>query len=121
MKAIKGLVLLILSYLTVSVTFAAESHRDAMKVGGGKFSAMESTDVSIKDNFLKTIQVYLVSAYGIIAVGVLIFIGFRLFSARGNEAEFKQAWIALAYTVVGLAIAPLAFAIIRIVTGFTLS
>ncbi len=48
----------------------------------------------------------------------MIFIGFRLFTAKGDPEEFKKAWIALIYVVVGLTIAPLAYAVVRIVTGF---
>lgn len=56
----------------------------------------------------------------ITAVGVFIYLGFRLFTARGNEEDFKKAWTALAYAVVGLAIVPLSYVAVKIVLGFTL-
>lgn len=42
--------------------------------------------------------------------------GFKLISARGNEEEFKKAWIALVYVVMGLTIPPLSYVAVRIVT-----
>ena len=109
----------ILAILASPTVFGA-STQDLLKVGGGTNSASAETDISLKDNFIKTIQVYLVSAYGIIAVGVLIYTGFKLFSAQGNPEEFKKAWIALLYVGIGLAIAPLAYVVVRISLGFTI-
>ncbi len=121
MKRLTTFLILALGLVLMGTAFADQSTADLMLVGGGTSSAMADTNVSLKDNFLKTIQVYLISAYGLIAVGIFIFIGFRLFNARGNPQEFKQAWVAFAYTVVGLSLAPLAFVIVRIVTGFSIS
>ena len=52
---------------------------------------------------------------------MFIYLGFRLFTARGNEEEFKKAWIALAYAAVGLAVVPLSYIAVKIVLGFTIS
>lgn len=104
-----------------SPTVFGASTQELLKVSGGKNSASADTNISLKDNFIKTIQVYLVSAYGIIAVGVLIYTGFKLFNAQGNPEEFKKAWIALLYVGIGLAIAPMAYVVVRIVLGFTIS
>jgi hypothetical protein len=52
---------------------------------------------------------------------MLIYTGFKLFSASGDEGEFKKAWIALLYVVIGLAIAPLAYVVVRIVSGVSFS
>lgn len=49
----------------------------------------------------------------------MIFIGFKLFTAKGDPGEFKKAWLALIYVAVGLIVAPLAYAVVRIVTGFS--
>jgi membrane protein DedA with SNARE-associated domain len=57
---------------------------------------------------------------GIISVGVFLYIGYTLFTAQGNEEEFKKAWKALVYAVIGLAVMPLAYIAVKIVTGFTL-
>lgn len=76
-------------------------------------------DVSIKDDFLGTIQNYLFTLVGIVAVGMFIFTGFRLFSARGDEKEYSQAWKAFAYTIIGLVVIPLSFVLVKVVLGFT--
>ena len=73
---------------------------DVLLVGGGKNSAESSTNVTIQGNFLKTIQVYLLGAYAVIAIGSMIFIGFKLFTAKGDPGEFKKAWLALTYVAV---------------------
>lgn len=75
--------------------------------------------MTIQDNFLKTIQSYLLGAYVVVAIGSMVFIGYRLFTAKGDPEEFKKAWIALVYIVIGLTIAPLAYVAVRIVSGFS--
>lgn len=90
-----------------------------LQVGGGDNSANSSTNVTFKNNFLKNIQVYFMGLLGIVSVSVFLYIGFTLFTARGNEEEFKKAWKALIYVVVGLAVMPLAYIVVKIVTGFT--
>jgi hypothetical protein len=102
--------------LTSSVAYAA-SAQDLLLVGGGKNSATgTNTNITLKDNILPTIQVYLLATYSAVAIGMLIYMGFKLYAAQGDEGEFKKAWIALVYVIVGLAIAPLAYIVVRIVT-----
>lgn len=100
-------------------TFAAFDAKSVLFVENGNNSAEANSDVNIQNNFLRVIQVYLLAAYAIVAIGSLIFIGFKLFTARGDEGEFKKAWVALTYTIVGLVIAPLAYVVVRVVSGFT--
>ena len=100
------------------VAFA--SARDNLLVSGGTNSATgDNTAISFKDNILPTIQVYLLAAYAVIAIGMLIYAGFKLYAASWDEAEFKKAWIALVYIIVGLAVAPMAYIVVRIVTWFS--
>jgi len=103
--------------MTISPSFAI-SQSDLL-VGGGSNSAEANTTVDIQSDFLKTIQVYLLGAYAVIAIGSMIFIGFKLFTAKGDPGEFKKAWIAFVYIAMGLAIAPLAYVVVRIVSGFS--
>lgn len=88
-------------------------------VGGGENSANGATNVTLQGNFLRNIQVYIMGLLGIISVSVFLYIGFILFTAQGKEEEFKKAWTALVYAVIGLAVIPLAFIVVKIVTGFT--
>lgn len=90
-----------------------------LQVGGGDNSANGATNVTFKDNFLRNIQVYIMGLLGIVSVSVFLYIGYMLFTAQGKEEDFKNAWKALTYAVVGLAVIPLAFIVVKIVTGFT--
>lgn len=94
--------------------------KEAMLVDGGDASANASTDVTFKGNFLTSAQNLMFSVMAIVTVGVFVILGTKLFMARGNEEEFKKAWVALSYAVVGLALIPASFAIVRIVTGFNI-
>lgn len=95
--------------------------RDAMLVEGGNASASANTDVTFRGNFLVSAQNLLFSVVAIVTVGVFVYLGFKLVSARGNEEEFKKAWVAFTYAVVGLALIPAAYAIVRIISGFNIS
>lgn len=76
--------------------------------------------MTIQGNFLTTAERYISGLLAIVAVGVFIYLGFKLFTAHGNEEEFKKAWTALSYAVVGLAVVPLSYVVIKVVLGFTL-
>lgn len=104
-----------------AISRASAVSRDAMLVDGGDASANASTDVTFKGNFLSTAQNLMFSVMAIVAVGVFVFLGVKLVMARGNEEEFKKAWVALSYAVVGLALIPAAYAIVRIVTGLNIN
>lgn len=108
-----------LSAFVQNRAFAAS--REAMLVDGGLASANSSTDVTFVGSILPSLQNLLFSVMAIVTVGVFVYLGFKLVSARGNEEEFKKAWVALAYAVVGLALIPASYAIIRIVTGFNIT
>ena len=96
------------------------SAKDNLLVGWGTNSATgDNTVIGFRENILPTIQVYLLAAYAVIAIGMLIYAGFKLYSASGDEAEFKKAWIAMVYIIVGLSVAPLAYIVVRIVTWFS--
>lgn len=95
--------------------------RGDMLVGGGDASANGSTGVTFRSGFLSSAQNFLFSMVAIVAVAVFVYLGFKLVSARGNEEEFKKAWVALTYAVVGLALIPASYAIVRILTGFNIS
>jgi hypothetical protein len=110
-------ILIFLSTLFTSSVALAASAQDLLLVSGGTNSATgNNTNISLKDNILPTIQVYLLAAYSAVAIGMLIYMGFKLYAAQGDEGEFKKAWIALVYVFGGLAVAPLAYIIVRIVT-----
>ncbi|MDD5770063.1 MAG: hypothetical protein PHE25_03780 [Candidatus Gracilibacteria bacterium] len=53
---------------------------------------------------------------GFIAIGVFLYFGFKLILAKGNEEEFKKTVMGLIYAIVGLAIIPLAWGVVKIAT-----
>ncbi len=63
-----GYILLGLIPATIHASTEPVITPDLLLVGGGKNSAESSTDVTIQGNFLKTIQVYLLGAYAVIAI-----------------------------------------------------
>jgi hypothetical protein len=95
--------------------------QEAMLVEGGDASASAASDVTFRGNFLTSAQNLLFSFVAIVTVGVFVYLGFKLVSARGNEEEFKKTWVAISYAVVGLALIPAAYAIVRIMSGFNIS
>lgn len=90
-----------------------------MLVSGGDNSANADVNVSFKDNLLKGIQTYMIGLLGIVTVSVFLYVGYTLFTAQGKEEDFKKSWKALTYAVVGLAVMPLSYIVVKIVTGFT--
>lgn len=95
--------------------------KDAMLVDGGNASANGSTDVTFQGNFLTSAQSLMFSLMAIVSVGVFVFLGYKLMTAQGNEEEFKKAWVALTYAVIGLALIPASYAIVRIVSGVNIN
>ncbi|MFA6090526.1 MAG: pilin [Candidatus Gracilibacteria bacterium] len=90
-----------------------------LQVGGGNNSANAGTNVTLQGNFLRNIQTYIMGLLGIVTVGIFLYIGYTLFTAQGKEEDFKNAWKALIYAVIGLAVIPLGYIVVKIVTGFT--
>lgn len=62
----------------------------------------------------------MIGLLGIVSVSVFLYIGYNLFTAQGKEEEFKKAWVALVYAIIGLAVIPLAYIAVKIFTGFSL-
>ncbi|MDD2487317.1 MAG: hypothetical protein PHS92_03035 [Candidatus Gracilibacteria bacterium] len=79
---------------------------------------VNKNNVNFSDNFIKVIEKYIFGLVGVIAVSVFIYIAYMLFTAEGKEDEMKKAVKALTYAIVGLAIIPLSYVVIKIVTGF---
>jgi uncharacterized membrane protein YczE len=56
----------------------------------------------------------------LIAIGVFLYIGIKLATARGNPEEFKKAWMQFIYAVIGIFIVSAAWAIVKLVAGINL-
>jgi len=56
----------------------------------------------------------------LIAIGVFLYIGFKLVVARWNPEEFKKALNTLIYAVIGIFIVSFAWAAVRLVAGLNI-
>lgn len=80
---------------------------------------IKNEKASIKNNFLKNIQKYILWIVGIVAVSMFFYIWYELSTAEWKQEQFTK-WIkALSYLIVWLAVIPLAYIVIKITTGFT--
>lgn len=77
------------------------------------------TGVSLKDNFLKTILRYLLWIVGIVSLSVFIYIWYELATAEWKQEKFTKAIKALVYLIVGLAVIPLSYIVVKVTTWFS--
>lgn len=59
---------------------------------------------------------FLFSILAIVSIAVFVFYGFKLVVARWSEEEFKKALTGFLYVVIGLAIIPLAWWAVKIIS-----
>gem|GEM_PF-2562006 len=52
----------------------------------------------------------------VLAIGLFVYLGIKLLIARGNEEEYKKAMLGFVYAISGLAIIPLAYALVTFVS-----
>ncbi|MBP8016489.1 hypothetical protein KAZ01_00630 [Candidatus Gracilibacteria bacterium] len=83
---------------------------------GADLTIGQDNNISLMQ-ILKSIQNYILAFVGIITIGTFIYIGARLVMAEGKQEEFNKAMKAIIYVVLGLAIIPLSYIVIKIVTG----
>ena len=95
--------------------FASVDLHSVMQVTQVEGAGGETTD--LQNNIFKKIQDLLFAISTVVVIGMLIYSGFRLFSAQGDPAEYKKAWTSVIYIAVGLAVLPLAYVLVKIVTG----
>lgn len=60
---------------------------------------------------------FLFTILWLIAIWVFLYFWFKLISSRGNEEDFKKALMWFVYAVIGLAIIPLAWWAVRLITS----
>jgi hypothetical protein len=80
---------------------------------------VDANDVSIKDNFLRVAQKYILWIVWIVAISMFIYIWFQLSTAEWKADQFAKAMKWLVYLAVWLAIIPLAYIVIKVATWFT--
>ncbi len=60
---------------------------------------------------------FLFAILWLIAIGVFLYFWFKLISSRGNEEEFKKALMWFVYAIIWLAIIPLAWWVVRLISS----
>ena len=78
-------------------------------------SEMKGKSIDGKDGLIKTVVNILLWAVGILSVIMIIFSGFRYITSAGDASKTKSAQSTLIYSVVGLIVAIMAWAIVNMV------
>ena len=80
-------------------------------------SEMKGKSIDGKDGLIKTVVNVLLWAVGILSVIMIIFSGLRYITSAGDASKTKSAQSTLTYSVVGLIVAIMAYAIVNMVTN----
>ena len=80
-------------------------------------SEMKGKSIDGKDGLIKTVVNVLLWAVGILSVIMIIFSGFRYITSAGDASKTKSAQSTLTYSVVGLIVAIMAYAIVNMVVN----
>ena len=78
-------------------------------------SEMKGKSIDGKDGLIKTVVNVLLWAVGVLSVIMIIFSGFRYITSSGDASKTKSAQSTLIYSVVGLIVAIMAWAIVNMV------
>jgi hypothetical protein len=78
-------------------------------------SEMQGKSIDGKDGLIKTVVNVLLWAVGVLSVIMIIFSGFRYITSSGDASKTKSAQSTLIYSVVGLIVAIMAWAIVNMV------
>ena len=78
-------------------------------------SEMQGKSIDGDSGLIKTVVNVLLWAVGILSVIMIIFSGFRYITSAGDASKTKSAQSTLTYSVVGLIVAIMAYAIVNMV------
>lgn len=115
-----------LSTLVTSPVFADQEklQRDILPTWSESQNIWVLSWVSDTTNVLDAVLAYVRdSIFGLmwmIAIGVFLYIWFKLVVARWNPEEFKKALNTLIYAVIGIFVVSFAFAAVRLVAGLNI-
>ena len=80
-------------------------------------SEMKGKSIDGDKGLIKTVVNVLLWAVGVLSVIMIIFSGFRYITSSGDASKTKSAQSTLIYSVVGLIVAIMAYAIVNMVTN----
>lgn len=78
---------------------------------------MENKSIAGEGGLISILINFLLWAVGILSVAMIIFSGFRYITSAGDASKTKSAQSTLIYSVVGLIVAIMAYAIVNMVTN----
>lgn len=87
----------------------------------GSFSTLTSaTWLWVLDVFLAFIKDSIFWLLALIFISIMIYVGVKLFIARGNEEEYSKALWTFMYAVIGMIIVLLSYAAVRLIVWLSL-
>ena len=102
----------VLSTASLSVSASAQVSEG---INTATTSEMKGKSIDGKDGLIKTVVNVLLWAVGVLSVIMIIFSGFRYITSAGDTSKTKSAQSTLIYSVVGLIVAIMAWAIVNMV------
>lgn len=108
------------SFVQAALVYA-DLQQDILPVATGSWvlsGVSEGED--ILDAVLRYVRDSIFGLMALIAIGVFLYIGFKLISARWNPEEFKKALNTLIYAVIGIFVVSFAWAAVRLVAGLNI-
>ncbi|MGE4443685.1 MAG: hypothetical protein AB7E37_01670 [Candidatus Altimarinota bacterium] len=111
----KKIIFILLGYFSVYQTYALDLQRDMLP--NNNTVGVDAEGTGVLNQIFIYVKNFMFAVLGLIAIGVFLYFGFKLISARGNEEEFKKALMGFVYAIIGLAIIPLAWGVVRLIVS----
>lgn len=121
MKKILYIFMWIISFLHIGNVFALTT--DELKQGiipdpsTITYAGSDLEELSLLDYILGFFRDSIFALMALIAIGMFLFIGWRLVMARGNPEEFKKAMLSFVYAAIGIFVVAAAWAMVKLVAG----
>ena len=105
------------SVLSTASLSGSVSAQVSVGINSATTSEMKGKSIDGDKGLIKTVVNVLLWAVGILSVIMIIFSGFRYITSAGDASKTKSAQSTLIYSVVGLIVAIMAYAIVNMVTN----
>ena len=105
------------SVLSTASLSGSASGQVAEGINTATTSEMKGKSIDGDNGLIKTVVNVLLWAVGILSVIMIIFSGLRYITSAGDASKTKSAQSTLTYSVVGLIVAIMAYAIVNMVTN----
>ena len=108
-----------ISVASLPTNVSAQADNSVVKKGikTATTADMENKSIAGEGGLISILINFLLWAVGILSVAMIIFSGFRYITSAGDASKTKSAQSTLIYSVVGLIVAIMAYAIVNMVTN----